>query len=115
VAVDALSGEDAGETAGADAGGAAWGVALGDLTPELSSRLRLPADRTGAVIAAVQPGSPAARAGLQPGDVLLSVNRSAVRTAADAVRALRGTASGAPALLLVWRGGQEQFVTMERR
>ena len=116
VPIEALPAEDGNDSAatGGQDGGAQWGVALRDVTPEIAAQLRLPSGRAGAVIAAVQPGSAAARAGLQPGDVLIEVNRSPVRSASDAVGALRGTRAGAPAFLLVLRGGQEVFVTMAR-
>ena len=49
------------------------GVALAPLVPELRDRLGLPEDAQGAVIAEVQQGSPAAQAGLQPGDLVVGV------------------------------------------
>jgi S1-C subfamily serine protease len=40
-------------------------------------------DRTGVVITRVDPGSPAAQAGLRPGDTIVTLNASRVRDAAD--------------------------------
>jgi serine protease Do len=113
VTIEALSAEETGGAAAAP-DGARWGIAVADISPEIAARLRLPEGRGGAVVANVEPASPAARAGLQPGDVLLEVNRTAVRSGSDAVAALRAAKPGTPALLLIWRGGQEQFVTMSR-
>ena len=68
----------------------------------------------GPVIAGVEPRSPAARAGLQPGDVILEVNRKPVQTAAEAAAAFRGVPEGGVALVLLSRDGQELFVTVPR-
>jgi serine protease Do len=49
------------------------GVAAQTVTPILAEGLGLPAD-AGVVLSDVAPGSPAARAGLQPGDIVLALN-----------------------------------------
>src|SRR5690606_33129802 len=69
---------------------------------------------SGPVIASVEPRGPAARAGLQPGDVILEVNRTPVRTAQDAAAAFRQVPEGGVALVLLAREGQELFVTVPR-
>jgi serine protease Do len=95
----------------ADAG---FGMSLQDLTPQFRTQLQLPAGRSGAVVTNVDPGSPAAAAGLRPGDVVLEVNRMPVRSAADVAAALRRVKEGETAFALVWRKGQEVFVTLMR-
>ena len=79
-----------------------WGLALRDVAPEDRSQMGLMGD-SGVVVAAVQPASPAAQAGIQPGDVILQVNKVAV----DSVEAVKGetakAAAGKPLLLLVRR------------
>jgi serine protease Do len=65
------------------------GLSLQTLTPKLAESLGLPGDTKGAVVAEVMPGSLAERAGLEPGDVILDVDRRPVRSADDAVSALR--------------------------
>ena len=57
-----------------------FGITLQNVTPEIARRLRLE-DRRGAVITDIEQGSPAARAGLQPGDVIVRVGRQAVESA----------------------------------
>ncbi|MFZ0793857.1 MAG: Do family serine endopeptidase, partial [Candidatus Korobacteraceae bacterium] len=52
-----------------------WGVGIADLTPEVREQLQAPDDLHGAVIERVQPGSPSDDAGLQPGQVIMGVNR----------------------------------------
>lgn len=58
------------------------GVTIQDLTPELAQAFNLDV-RRGAVITKVQPQSPAAKAGLTAGDLVLSVNGRPVRSSSD--------------------------------
>jgi serine protease Do len=62
----------------------------------------------------VQPFMAAAEAGIQPGDVILEINRQPVRSAAEAVSALRKITSGHPAFLLISRHGTQLFVEIRR-
>ena len=68
----------------------------------------------GAVIIDVEQGSPANRAGLTPGDVILQVNRRPVSSAAQASTEFNQVSSGGTAFVLLLRGGQETFVTVTR-
>jgi serine protease Do len=54
------------------------GMTLQDLTPGLAERLDLPRGAKGAVVTGVEAGEPAEDAGLQRGDVIVSVNGVAV-------------------------------------
>ncbi|MFP5379323.1 MAG: PDZ domain-containing protein [Vicinamibacteria bacterium] len=76
--------------------------------------MRIPEGTTGVLVTDVEPGSPAARAPLGRGDVILEVNRVPVSTPAQAGRELDRVASGSSAFLLVYRNGQETFVTMRK-
>jgi len=90
-----------------------FGITLQNVTPDIARRLRLQ-ERRGAVITDVEQGSPAARAGLQPGDVIVRVGRQTVETAAEAQRELARLPSGGTAFLRVVRNGQETFVTVTK-
>jgi len=92
-----------------------FGLTMGPLTADIMRRLRIPADTEGVLVTAVEQGSPAFRAGLQRGDVLLQVNRRPVSTPAEAGRLLGQVADGSTAFLLIWRNGQETFVTVRKR
>ena len=75
--------------------------------------LGLPSDVDGAVVAAVEPGSPAAEKGLRPGDVITRVNQQAVGNVAEVVAALNAARDrDETALLLVRRGDAQQFVAL---
>jgi serine protease Do len=91
-----------------------FGVTLGNITPQIAQQLRLDRGTQGAVITAVEPGSPAARAGLTGGDVIVRVGREAVETAAEASRALGAIPSGGTAFLRILRSGQETFVAVTK-
>jgi serine protease Do len=90
-----------------------FGITLQNVTPEIARRLRLE-DRRGAVITDVEQGSPAARGGLQPGDVIVRVGRQPVESAGEAQRELARIESGGTAFLRILRGGQETFVTVTK-
>ena len=86
-----------------------WGLGLGNLTPDVRDQLQAPRDMHGALIAQVQPGSPADNAGLQQGDIILEVNRHKVQSASDVQQALSSVPKGQDALLLVWSNGGNTF------
>ncbi len=69
-----------------------------------------PSDK-GLVVEQVDPNGRAADAGIQPGDVIKSVNREAVKSVDDLRSALKKT-SDRPALLLIQRQDAQIFVTV---
>jgi Do/DeqQ family serine protease len=87
------------------------GVSVEPLTPALADELGVRRGTQGLVVRSVDPSGPAAQAGLQPGDVIVAVNRQPVRSASEVGAALKGTASK-PSLLLINRGGQNLFLTV---
>ncbi len=103
---------DAGTPGGGDTG-AGFGITLNNVTPEMARQFELPANTRGAIITDVDPDSPAARV-LQPGDVILQVNRRPVTNMTEASAALRAVPSGRAVGMLILRRGQEQFVTVRK-
>ena len=75
----------------------------------MRQQLRGGSDLKGVVIERVLPGSPADNAGLRPGDVILSVNRTEVQSVADVQKNLGSIPKGQDALLLVWSNGGNTF------
>jgi S1-C subfamily serine protease len=63
------------------------GVQTVDVTPELAQQLGLSA-QSGALVAAVDAGSPAARAGVQLGDVVVRFDKTEIATGEDLARAV---------------------------
>ena len=82
------------------------GINVTALTPQITQSLGLASDAHGVVVVSVDPSSDAAQKGLQRGDLIVSVNRQAVASAADVAR-LIGEAKAAKreaVLLFVQRG-----------
>lgn len=92
-----------------------FGMSLEAITPDAARELELPRGRGGAIISDIQRGSAAANAGLAPGDVILEVNREPVSNVSQVTRELQKATPGTPVFLLVWRDGQQVFITMTRR
>ncbi|QUV99012.1 DegQ family serine endoprotease [Chloracidobacterium sp. MS 40/45] len=101
------AGEDA--RPDAPAGSALPGVTVGELSPAVRSRLNL---KSGVIVRAVQPGSPAAEAGLQRDDIILQVNQQAVTSVAAFDAAVRQ--SQGEVLLRIFRGGANLFLVVPR-
>ncbi len=87
------------------------GLSLQPLTPQLAGQLGLKATTAGMAVVDVQAGSPADEAGISAGDVIVEVNRQAVRSAAD-VRAAVARSKNNSVLLLISRKDQTLYVTV---
>jgi serine protease Do len=88
------------------------GMNLRDLDGELRGRLRAPPRLSGVVVTEVAQGSPAEEAGVQEGDVITHVDRTAVGSSDD-VRKL-GLEKRERVLLRVWRKGTNLFLVIRR-
>jgi putative serine protease PepD len=86
------------------------GVEAIDVTPQLARAYRLPV-QSGAFVASVIAGSPAATAGLQPGDIVVRVDRERVATAEDLAREAREPSNATLPLTLV-RAGRTMTITV---
>ncbi len=88
------------------------GVQLQEITPQLAEALDLP-DRNGALVADVMPRSPAARAGLRSGDVVVAFEGQKVDRARDLARAVGQSGPGRKAELTILRDGQRVTESVE--
>jgi serine protease Do len=86
------------------------GITVQNLTPDLRDQLGLPPNVRGVVITEVDPSSPAGQKGLQQGDVIDSINRHPVNSAADFNR-LAAEAKG-QTLLRIIREGSGGYVVI---
>ncbi len=96
---------------------------LGELDPILLGRVGLLSTR-GAMIEKVQPGSPAARAGLRPaqrdqrgklvslGDIILAVGGRTMRNASEVTQTIARYRPGDRVNLTIWRNGRRLDVTV---
>lgn len=92
------------------------GVRAQDITPALAESLNLP-NRTGALVADVEPETPAAKAGVQSGDVVIAVNGEPVQDASRLTLTVGSIAPGTKVKLEVLRDGKNKelnLVTAER-
>jgi serine protease Do len=78
------------------------GIEIQQLTLEMSQTLGLP-NGAGALVAKVGVGSPAATAGIQQGDVILSINGRDIRRMRDLPLVIAETPIGQSAAVTVWR------------
>jgi serine protease Do len=87
------------------------GIAAQTVTPELAAQGKLNSD-SGALVRGVQPGSPAAEAGIRHGDVIRRLGRTDIRTADDLVQAEKALQSGEEVAVKIERGRQTLFPTV---
>ncbi|WP_332813895.1 Do family serine endopeptidase [Ramlibacter sp.] len=81
------------------------GVTVQEVNQALADSFKLPRPQ-GALVASVEPGSPADKAGLKSGDVVHSVNGQPVVTSGDLPAQLVAMEPGQKVELQVWRQGQ---------
>lgn len=85
------------------------GIGFQEVTDELARALRMP-ERRGALVTEVAPRSPAARAGLRPGDVVTSMNAVRIDHAQELARALGRGKPGEEIAIGYRRDGEERAV-----
>ena len=87
------------------------GVAIQDLTPDIAQALGTTYSQ-GAVIAKVEPGSPAERAGLRTNDLVVAVNGAPIHNGAELKNHVVLAKIGDEVDLTVIRGGSERTVAV---
>ena len=85
------------------------GVQIAPVTKDLMQPLGLTEPR-GALVRLVDPKGPAAKAGMQPGDVIVGFNGTAVEKSSDLVRTVARTKPGTTADVEIVRAGRRQTV-----
>ena len=88
------------------------GLTVQRLTPQMAESLGLEKSE-GVVVTAVEPGSAADEAGIRRGDVILEVDRKAIRNLDEYKKAIAGTRKGRGVLFLVRRGDNTLFLALK--
>jgi len=91
------------------------GVYLSELTPEARQRYRIGKDTEGVLVAGVQQGSPAAKAGIEAGQVINMVGQETVQSPQDVIsRVQQAAAEQKPSVLLMLEHkGVQRFVAVK--
>ena len=82
-----------------------FGAAVADAATYLAKRGQVPI--FGALVGKVSPGSPAARAGLEPGDIITQIGLRPITNAEGVEKAIESIQSGARVPVTLTRGGQQ--------
>lgn len=90
------------------------GISLAGITPEARAQFGLPEELEGALIVAVEAGSPAAARGIRVGDVILMVGQKRVANLDEAIEAINEVKAQKRGnlLLQISRGNELRFLTV---
>ena len=88
------------------------GVNIQDISPDLAQAFDLKQTQ-GAVITAIQPGSPAAKAGLEPGDIVLAINDHRIKNGMDVRNSVGMMQVGDEVRVAVLRKGETETFKAE--
>ncbi|MGD0631553.1 MAG: Do family serine endopeptidase [Terracidiphilus sp.] len=88
------------------------GLAVSNLTADARQQINAPDQIKGVVVQSVRPASPADEAGIQPGDVILEVNRKPAESASQFANEMHQNQDGKDILLLVWSKGNASYRTI---
>jgi len=88
------------------------GVEVQDISPELAESFNLP-NTNGTLIAGVQPGGPAERAGIRRGDILMAVESFEVTDSTRMLNLIAALKPGEQATLKILRNDQESLVKIK--
>jgi serine protease Do len=88
------------------------GVSIQDITPELATALKLPS-ASGVLVSGVSADTPAAKAGLLRGDVILKINGEQMTSSGQLRNLIAASGANAKATLEIWRAGKSLTVAVE--
>ena len=89
------------------------GMTIEPLTPEVAEKIGVSKDLSGPFVTQVMPGEPAEKAGIEPYDVVLSINGQVLTTPADLIRAVTAIPVGQSAKVKVNRAGKVKEFDVE--
>jgi serine protease Do len=86
------------------------GVGLQPIDAELQKSLNLSKDTQGTLVARVADDGPADKAGIEPGDVITAINKTAIHDESEAINAIGLMQPGNSATITVFRNGKPRDV-----
>lgn len=91
------------------------GIQVYDVTPDIAAQLGIELNTTAVVVVRLERNAPAARAGLAPGDLIVALNGSPIKTSEDFAKVLHASKPGDEIKVEFLRDGQkaETEVTVE--
>jgi serine protease Do len=91
-----------------------WGMQLHELSPQMEGRYGISADQ-GVAVVGVDPESAAGEAGIRQGDVIVEVNRNAVKSVDDVKKSISQAKDKDRLLLLVQRQNAKFYIPLEQQ
>lgn len=88
------------------------GLGVQDLTPEIAAALGI-TEKHGVLVTGVEPGSPAAEAGLHKGDLILEFNQKPVRDVKTFLAELKGVKAKSTVSFFIKRQGRTRFLGLK--
>ncbi|MBW2147520.1 MAG: DegQ family serine endoprotease [Deltaproteobacteria bacterium] len=89
------------------------GITVVEITPDLAKRLDLPM-KEGVIVKNVKPQSPAGKAGLQQGDIILEINRIPVKNLKEYKETVEKFSNASSLLVLMKRGSSSQYLVLKK-
>ena len=90
------------------------GMTLKELTPELAGNLGL-SETSGLVVVQVESSSPAAEAGIRPGDIILELDQVPMKNLEQFIEKIKDYKAGDTILLLTKRRSATLYLTLKIR
>jgi len=88
------------------------GVQIGPVPRDVAESMGLDSRGGGALVSGVEPDSPAARAGLEPGDIITHFDGRAIERVGDLPRLVGGTKPGTRSTITVFRRGKSRELNL---
>ncbi|MGB7434427.1 MAG: PDZ domain-containing protein [Candidatus Acidiferrum sp.] len=106
-----VDGDDGGMQVFVASDGGWLGARISEVTPDKVKEFNLPAER-GVILGKIVPDSPAAKAGLKHGDVVMEINGQRVEGTEQFRRMIREIPAGRATQFTVWRDGRTQNISV---
>jgi S1-C subfamily serine protease len=93
----------------------AWiGAVVQELDEKIARYLNYPG-RKGVMVKSVEPESPAQRAGLREGDILMAIGNKRIAGLEDYLAASKDVTAGETLEIQAWRGGQTRMISLKTK